>query len=95
METVKEIADARAIADEVFRKLQSSMQYPEFGTDEITVVKVAAIMHKSPNWVKNGIEQGWLPIGIRTKTGKKNRSFYISPKWLWEVTGYVWKGDNS
>lgn len=52
-----------------------------------------------------GIISGWLPIGKATRNGqlvtkiedmnsKYGRiNFYISPKRLYEETGYVWKGE--
>lgn len=69
-------------------------------------VRVAArVYQKDPAWVRAGIISGWLPIGIATRKGvqvtsidlidrKKGRiNFYISPKLLYEETGYVWKGE--
>lgn len=52
-----------------------------------------------------GVISGWLPIGKATRNGqlvtkiedmnsKYGRiNFYISPKRLYEETGYVWKGE--
>lgn len=95
METVKEMASARAIADEVCRKLLGSMQYPEFAPSEVPVKVAAKIMSKNLDWVRNNIENGSLPIGICTKDGDNRRNFYISPKLFWELTGYVWKGEGN
>lgn len=68
-------------------------------------VKVAAMVYGKPEyWVRAGIISGWLPIGYATRGGKqildvedqnskKGRiSYYISPKLLYEETGYLWKG---
>ena len=54
-------------------------------------VKVAAKVYgKDPDWVRCGIRNGWLPIGVAIK--KKNRyNYYISPKLLYEHTGYVYE----
>lgn len=94
-ETVRELADARAIANEVYNKLLSSMQYPLFGIGSVPIDIVAKVFQKDPTWVREGIEKGWLPIGICTQVGGKRRNFYISPKKLWELTGYVWKGEEN
>lgn len=94
-ETVKELTDARAIADEVCRKLTSSMQYPQFGDSEVPVKVAARVMSKNLDWIRNNIENGKLPIGICTKDGDNRRNFYISPKLFWELTGYVWKGEEN
>ena len=67
---------------------------------EITVSDAAKIFKKSPNWVRAGIIEGWLPIGIATRNGKEVRSikeqgagkgrinYYISPKRLQEFIEY-------
>lgn len=56
------------------------------------------------SWVRAGIIAGWLPIGEATRNGvritdikqmdsKYGRiSYYISPKLLYEHTGYMWDG---
>lgn len=70
-------------------------------------VKIAARVYgKDPSWVRAGILEGWLPIGIATRKGRqvvygvddidgrKGRiNYYISPKKLYEETGYDWKGE--
>ena len=68
-------------------------------------VKIAAqIYKKDANWVRAGIISGYLPIGVATRDGKRVTSvsdmdshlgrinYYISPKLLYENTGYLWKG---
>ena len=70
----------------------------EFGIGSVPVVKVAEIYGKDANWVRAGIIEGWLPIGTEITTIKDMDSkygrinYYISPKKLYEETGYVWKG---
>ena len=69
-------------------------------------VRVAArVYKKDPCWVRAGIIAGWLPIGIATRRGKQITSiddmdsrkgrinYYISPKKLYENTGYLWEGE--
>ena len=60
---------------------------------------------KDACWVRAGIISGWLPIGRATRDGKVITSidemnsrygritYYISPKKLYEDTGYIWKGE--
>lgn len=68
-------------------------------------VRVAALVYgKDPCWVRAGIIAGWLPIGEATRNGvritdiqqmnsKYGRiNYYISPKLLYEQTGFVWEG---
>ena len=69
------------------------------------VVVAARVYGKDASWVRAGIISGWLPIGKATRNGKlvtnieemNSRygriNFYISPKLLYEETGYLWKGE--
>ena len=77
----------------------------EFAKGSVPVMVAAHVYGKDATWVRAGIICGWLPIGKATRNGKlitnleeadsrKGRiNFYISPKRLWEDTGYVWKGE--
>lgn len=75
-----------------------------FGVGSVPVSLVAKIYSKDACWVRAGIISGWLPIGVATKdlklctdindrNGRTN--FYISPKLLYEHTGYIWKGEKT
>ena len=69
-------------------------------------VRVAARVYgRDASWVRAGIIAGWLPIGEATRGGVKitdvqqmnsqygRINYYISPKLLYEHTGYVWEGE--
>lgn len=70
----------------------------------VPIAIAAKIYGKDPSWVRAGLIVGWLPIGIATRNGKQITSlqemnskygrinYYISPKRLYEETGYEWKG---
>lgn len=71
----------------------------------VPVSVVAKIYGKDACWVRAGIITGYLPIGTATRDGKKVESlneirpnhrinYYISPKLLYEQTGYKWEGDD-
>lgn len=72
----------------------------------VPVAVAAKIFKKDPSWVRAGIICGWLPIGTATRNGqqitdltqmdsKKGRiNYYISPKLLYELTGYEWRNSN-
>nr|DAJ79365.1 MAG TPA: hypothetical protein [Caudoviricetes sp.] len=76
-----------------------------FGVGSVPVAVAAKVYGKDANWVRTGIVCGWLPIGKATRSGKEvtkleemnskfgRINFYISPKKLYEDTGYVWKGE--
>ena len=77
----------------------------EFIKGSVPVLVAARVYGKDASWVRAGIVAGWLPIGKATRKGKLitkieeidskygRINFYISPKKLWEETGYVWRGE--
>ncbi len=76
-----------------------------YAQGSVPVAVAAKVYGKDACWVRAGIISGWLPIGNATRNGKPITSleqmnskfgrirYYISPKLLWEQTGYVWKGE--
>lgn len=76
-----------------------------FAVGSVPVAVAARVYGKDACWVRAGIVAGWLPIGRATRNGelvtsisemdsKLGRiSYQISPKLLYEETGYVWKGE--
>ena len=81
------------------------MEEIEFASGSVPVAVAARIYGKDPTWVRAGIISGWLPIGRATRNGKLiteieemnskygRINFYISPKRLYEDTGYIWNGE--
>lgn len=77
----------------------------EFVEGSVPVSVAARVYGKDASWVRAGIVVGWLPIGKATRNGKLvtkieeidsrfgRINFYISPKKLWEDTGYIWRGE--
>ena len=77
----------------------------DFVSGSVPVSIVARVYGKDPSWVRAGIISGYLPIGFATRNGEKvtkvadissrkgRINFYISPKLLYEETGYLWKGE--
>lgn len=76
-----------------------------FAEGKVPVAVAARVYGKDASWVRAGIIVGWLPIGIATRNGKQitkieemdskygRISYNISPKKLYEETGYIWKGE--
>lgn len=76
-----------------------------FPPGSVPVSVAARVYGKDATWVRTGIIAGWLPIGTATRKGKQITSidemdsrlgrinFYISPKKLYDETGFVWKGE--
>ena len=81
------------------------MNEQEFPQGSVPVTVAARVYGKDASWVRAGIVSGWLPIGKATRSGKLvttieemdsrygRINFYISPKRLYEETGYLWKGE--
>ena len=75
-----------------------------FGMGSVPVSVAAKVYGKDATWIRAGIISGWLSIGVATRDGKKittieeinskygRINFYISPKKLYEETGYIWEG---
>ncbi len=76
-----------------------------FAPGSVPVRVAARVYGKDACWVRAGIISGWLPIGQATRAGKlvtnindgtKGRiNYYISPKLLYEHTGFIWKGERT
>lgn len=76
-----------------------------FTSGSVPVAVAARIYQKDASWIRAGIISGWLPIGKATRNGKLitdleemdskygRINYYISPKLLYEETGYFWKGE--
>lgn len=76
-----------------------------FANGSVPVLVAARVYGKDASWIRAGIIAGWLPIGKATRNGQLVTSiedmnskygrvnFYISPKLLWQETGYIWKGE--
>lgn len=70
----------------------------------VPVSVAAKVYGKDASWVRAGIIAGWLPIGVAIRNGEKvsavdqinsrlgRINYYISPKKLYEETGFIWKG---
>jgi hypothetical protein len=81
------------------------MNEQEFPQGSVPVTVAARVYGKDASWVRAGIVSGWLPIGKATRSGKLvttieemdsrygRINFYISPKRLYEETGFLWKGE--
>ena len=81
------------------------MEAVVFAPGSVPVVVAARVYGKDAKWIRAGIITGYLEIGTATRQGKvittidqMNSKFgrinyYISPKKLYEETGYIWKGE--
>lgn len=77
------------------------------GERSVPVAVAAKVYKKDSCWVRAGLIAGWLPIGFATRNGKritnvgeigvkKGRiNYYISPKLLFDHTGYMYDGNSN
>ena len=96
MDSVKDLTQAKEIAEHVCRMLTNQMRMPDFNVEGGVPMEVAMkVIGKDACYIRQGIEDGWLPIGaVKPAEGSGGRrNFYISPKLFWEYTGYVWTGE--
>ena len=55
---------------------------------KISVTEAAKLMNKCPQFVREGLKRGILPIGHALKIGDSTQyTYYISPKLFSEYTG--------
>ena len=93
--TEQQVRDENLMADRIARKILGSV-CPTFGMGGVPVRVAAKVLGRSEIWVRNGIRTGLLPIGVVTSSEQQlNASVYISPKLLWEFTGYVYNPELS
>lgn len=76
-----------------------------FSPGSVPVAVAARVYGKDATWIRAGIITGYLEIGTATRQGKVINTidqmsskygrinYYISPKKLYEETGYIWKGE--
>ena len=64
----------------------------EFAKGGVPTKIAAEVFGKSEMWVRQMMNKGMLPIGIAmAPEGSTKMSVYISPKLLYEYTGYIYK----
>lgn len=65
-----------------------------FSGKNIPVTAVAKIMGKDQQFVRQAMIEGLLPIGVAfRKKGSSQYDFYISPKLLYDFTGFFFDED--
>lgn len=68
------------------------LDVPKFDGGNVPITEAARIMHKDPQFIRQGIIQGVLKFGVAIKKeGSTQYDYYISPLKFWEETGYVFQ----
>lgn len=63
----------------------------EFAKGGVPIKVAAEVFGKGEQWVRVNMQNGKLSIGVVTGDHPR-RNYYISPKLLYEQTGFMWKG---
>ena len=72
------------------------VKIPEFTGENVPVAVAARVMKKDPQFVRQGIIQGFLKFGVAfKKDGSSTYDYYISPMKFWQETGYIYKGEGA
>ena len=97
-EYITEAKTTHGAAAEIARTM-AGMVFPEFSSDPMTVKDTSDLTGLTQTAIRAGILNGWLPIGVAVRDGKKvtgdsgeRANFIIFPRKVWEVTGHIWRG---
>ncbi len=91
MNELERVKEKNEITKEVLRSLKMALAIPDFSgiRGGVPVELAAEVMGKEVDYIKQGIREEWLPIGVYgVYTADKRKEYYISPKLFWEFTGY-------
>lgn len=70
----------------------NNITFFSFTGANVSIIEVAKIMKKDQQFIRIGLQEQWLPIGVAYKMdGSNEYSYYVSPKKLYEYTGYLYK----
>lgn len=65
------------------------MELPEFTGRNVKIAEIAKATGKDPNYIRIGLQQGFLKFGVAAKMeGSSEYSYYCPDKRVWEETGY-------
>lgn len=68
------------------------VELPKFTGANVPVTVVAKALNKDPQFIRQGIIQGFLKFGVAfKKEGSSQYDYYISPMKLWQETGYIYR----
>ena len=67
----------------------TAMVLPPFTGRNVPVTEIAQAMHKDPQYVRVGLQQGILPFGYAFKLDDSNEyNYYCPDRKVWEEIGY-------
>ena len=91
-ELQKKRKEENDLFERVIRAVKNDSCKMQFPAGSVPTDVAAEVFGKAASWVIRGIELGLLPIGVVTRE-RSRANVYISPKLLYEYTGFVWEGE--
>ena len=65
------------------------VKLPKFTGRNVKISEIAKATGKDPNYIRIGLQQGFLKFGTAIKmTGSSEYSYFCPDKKVWEETGY-------
>jgi len=101
---MQEAQSTKEMLEKILEAVTTKPQKNIFPEGSVPIGVAARVYGKDACWIRAGIIAGWLPIGVATRNGEKVTSvkemdsrkgrilYFISPKKLYEDTGYLWDG---
>ncbi len=76
-----------------WKKKKVWLEVPRFTGENVPVNVAARVMKKDPQFVRQGIIQGFTRSELLfKKDGSSQYDYYISPMKFWQETGYIYDG---
>lgn len=65
------------------------IELPKFTGRNVKISEIAKATGKDPNYIRIGLQQGFLKFGVAIKLdGSSEYNYYCPDKKVWEETGY-------
>lgn len=70
------------------------VKFPNFSGRNVPIREIAEAIGKDAQYIRIGLQEGWLKFGYAQKIGDSSAySYYCPDKKVWEETGYFREAD--
>ena len=71
------------------------VEFPNFTGRNVPIREIAEAIGKDAQYIRIGLQEGWLKFGYAKKIGSSSEfNYYCPDKKVWEETGYFRDVDN-
>ena len=71
------------------------VEFPNFTGRNVPIREIAEAIGKDAQYIRIGLQEGWLKFGYAKKIGASSEfNYYCPDKKVWEETGYSREVDN-